>query len=117
MTAIGVGRLEVEGLNKKEKGLMDMDNCVEFAGGRGSIRELNGNGKYAIKIKSTPPKMHGYFKWIVMMILFPLVKYLGNFYTHIHLVFKYIVFKSYAGVGFYKLPYTTRYSRKECVMD
>ena len=71
---------------------MDMDNCVEFAGGRGSIRELNGNGKYAIKIKSTPPKMHGYFKWIVMMILFPLVKYLGNFYTHIHLVFKYIVF-------------------------
>ena len=36
----------MEGLSKKEKGLMDMDNSVEIAVGReGGIRELNGNGK------------------------------------------------------------------------
>ena len=35
----------MEGLNKKEKGLMDMDNSVVTAGGQGGIRGLNGNGK------------------------------------------------------------------------
>ena len=39
----------MEGLNKKEKGLMDMDNSVEIVGEGGGIRELNGNGKNAIK--------------------------------------------------------------------
>ena len=39
MTAIGVGRLEVEGLNKKEKGLMDMENSVGVAGGIGEYTE------------------------------------------------------------------------------
>lgn len=48
------------------------------------------------------------------MILFPLVKYLTNFYTHIHSAFKYTVFKSFVGVSFYKLPYTRRHSRKQC---
>ena len=33
----------MEGLRKKEKGLMDMDNSVVIAGGR--ICKLNGNGK------------------------------------------------------------------------
>ena len=40
----------VEGLNKKEKGLMDMDNRVVIAGGE-TTRGLNGNGKNIIKIK------------------------------------------------------------------
>ena len=40
----------MEGLSKKEKALMDMDNSVVIAGGRG-IRGLNGNGKNTIKIK------------------------------------------------------------------
>ena len=44
MTAIGRGGKRVEGLSKKEKGLMDMDNSVVVAGG-GGIRELNGDGK------------------------------------------------------------------------
>ena len=35
----------MEGLSKKEKGLMDMDNSVVILGGEGSIRELNGNGR------------------------------------------------------------------------
>ena len=41
-----------EGLSKKEKGLMDMDNSVvTVAGGvKGSIGELNGNGKNTVKI-------------------------------------------------------------------
>ena len=34
MTAGGIGK-EVEGLSKKEKGLMDMDNSVVIVGGRG----------------------------------------------------------------------------------
>ena len=34
----------VEGLSKKEKGLMDMDSSVGTAGERG-IRGLSGNGK------------------------------------------------------------------------
>ena len=34
----------MEGLSKKEKGLMDMDNSVVTVGG-GGIRGLNGNGK------------------------------------------------------------------------
>ena len=34
----------MEGFNKKEKGLMDMDNCVVIEVG-GDIRGLNGNGK------------------------------------------------------------------------
>ena len=33
----------MEGLSKKEKGLMDMDNSVVMAGG--NVRGLNGNGK------------------------------------------------------------------------
>ena len=41
----------VEGLSKKEKGLMDMDNSVLVAGGKRGIRRLNGNGKKIIKIK------------------------------------------------------------------
>ena len=40
----------MEGLNKKEKGLMDMDNRVVIAGGE-TRRGLNGNGKNIIKIK------------------------------------------------------------------
>ena len=35
MTASRGGRLGVEGLSKKEKGLMDMDNSMVIAGGRG----------------------------------------------------------------------------------
>ena len=35
MTASGGGGEEVEGLSKKENGLMDMDNRVMTAGGRG----------------------------------------------------------------------------------
>ena len=38
----------MEGLNKKEKGLIDMDNRKAIAGG--GIRGLNGNGKNIIKI-------------------------------------------------------------------
>ena len=37
-----------EGLSKKEKGLMDMDNGV-VTGGEG-VRRLNGNGKNTIRI-------------------------------------------------------------------
>ena len=40
----------VEGLSKKDKGLMDVDNCVGMAGG-GDKRGLNDNGKNTIKIK------------------------------------------------------------------
>ena len=40
----------VEGLSKKQKGLMDMDNSVVIAGG-GGIRGLKGNRKNTIKIK------------------------------------------------------------------
>ena len=42
---------EVEGLSKKEKGLMDMDHSVVIARERGSLRGLNGNGKDTIKIQ------------------------------------------------------------------
>ena len=35
MTASGEGRLRVEGLSRKENGLMGMDNSVEIAGERG----------------------------------------------------------------------------------
>ena len=45
----GAGKRE-DGLNKKEKGLMDMNSEV-IAGGEGSIRGLNGNGKNVVKIK------------------------------------------------------------------
>ena len=38
----------MEGLSKKEKGLMDMDNSVGIVGG-GGLRGLNGNGKNSIK--------------------------------------------------------------------
>ena len=42
----------LEGLSKKEKRLMDMDNSVVTAGGGGkSIRGLQDNGKNVIKIK------------------------------------------------------------------
>ena len=40
----------MKGLGKKEKGLMDMDECGDCCGG-GSIRGLNGNGKNTIKIQ------------------------------------------------------------------
>ena len=43
------GGLGVEGLSKKEKALMDMDNRVGIAGG-GGIRGPNGNGNNTIKI-------------------------------------------------------------------
>ena len=33
--SLGGGKLEVEGSSKKEKGLMDMDNCVVIVGGGG----------------------------------------------------------------------------------
>ena len=46
---MGEGR-GVEGLSKKEKGPMDMDNSVVAAGG-GGYRRLNGNGKNIIMIK------------------------------------------------------------------
>ena len=39
----------MEGLSKKEKGLMNMDNNVMIAGGRG-IGGINANGKNTIKI-------------------------------------------------------------------
>ena len=41
----------MQGLSKKEKGLMDRDNRAVTARKRG-IRGLNGNGKNTIKIKS-----------------------------------------------------------------
>ena len=39
MTAKGV-RLGVEGLSKKEKGLMDMDTSGVIAGGKGDVKEI-----------------------------------------------------------------------------
>ena len=39
------------GLSKKQTELTDMDNSVVIAGGRGSVRGLNGNGKNLRKIK------------------------------------------------------------------
>ena len=41
----------MEGLSKKEKGLMDMDNSMVIPSGERGIRELKGNGKNTIKIK------------------------------------------------------------------
>ena len=41
----------MEGLIKKERGLMDMDNTVVIARVRGVIRGLKGNEKNTIKIK------------------------------------------------------------------
>ena len=35
LSSLGVGRLGVEGLSKREKGLMDMDNSVVIAASRG----------------------------------------------------------------------------------
>ena len=35
----------MEGWSKKEKGLMDMDNSMVIAGGEGSMKGLNSNGK------------------------------------------------------------------------
>ena len=52
----GVGIEGIEGSNKKEKELMDMDSGAVIAGGRewveaeGDIRRINSNGKIAIKI-------------------------------------------------------------------
>ena len=40
----------MEGLSRKEKGLMDTDNSVAIAGGEEGVRGLNGNGKNTIKI-------------------------------------------------------------------
>ena len=45
----------VEGLSKKEKGLVDMDNSVVIAVGRGK-RGLKGNVKSTIKIKNKNKK-------------------------------------------------------------
>ena len=50
MTAIGGGRLGVEGWSKREKGRMDMDSSGDCRG-EGSTRRLNGNGKYNKKLK------------------------------------------------------------------
>ena len=50
MIATGIGGEGVEGLSKKEKRLMDMDNSVRILGKRGSIKLLNGNGKNTIKM-------------------------------------------------------------------
>ena len=42
MTAsAGAGRLGVEGLSKKGKGLMDTDNCVKIAGGGEGYKGTN----------------------------------------------------------------------------
>ena len=49
MTAFGEEE-GMEGLSKKEEGLMDMDNSVVIARA-GAIRGLNVNGKNKIKIK------------------------------------------------------------------
>ena len=45
LIALGVGDGEVEGLKKKEKGLMDTDNCVVIAewGVGGGGRRYEGN--------------------------------------------------------------------------
>ena len=43
LTALGEGGKGVEGLSKKEKRLMDMDNSVVIAGG--GHRAISGNGK------------------------------------------------------------------------
>ena len=40
--------MKVEGLSKKEKGLMDIDSSVVIVGG-GGIRGLNGDGQKTIK--------------------------------------------------------------------
>ena len=50
MIATGIGGEGVEGLSKKEKRLMDMDNSVRILGKRRSIKLLNGNGEITIKI-------------------------------------------------------------------
>ena len=47
-TKVEVGEVVGEGLSKKEKGLMDMDNSVVIGGGH---RGLNGNEKNTIKKK------------------------------------------------------------------
>ena len=45
-----MGKLGVEGLSKKKKGLMDMDNMVVIAVGEGGIRGLGSNEKNTIKV-------------------------------------------------------------------
>ena len=45
MTASGKGGQKVEGLRKKEKRVVDMDNNVVIAGGKWVLRALSGNGK------------------------------------------------------------------------
>ena len=45
----------MEGLSKKEKGLIDMDKCVVMLGG-GGYRRLNGNGKNVIFLKNFKKK-------------------------------------------------------------
>ena len=51
---MGEGR-GVEGLSKKEKGLMDMDSSVVM---KGIIGGLNGNGKNTMKIKFFKKKIN-----------------------------------------------------------
>ena len=47
----------MEGLSKKEKGLMEMNNSVVIAGVGDVIRGLNENGKNTINIKSKNNKV------------------------------------------------------------
>ena len=51
MTANGTGKLGVDALSRKEKGLKDIDNNVVTAAWERGIRGLKGNGKNTIKIK------------------------------------------------------------------
>ena len=69
MGSIGVA----EGLSKKEKGLMGMDNSVVTAG-LGEIRGLNGNGTkynkkmlYLIELKKKLQKKFGVPPWLLWL--------------------------------------------------
>ena len=49
---------KVEGSNKKEKGLMDMDNSAVIAGGEGVIKGLSGiTKKYNKNVKNKQPNI------------------------------------------------------------
>ena len=55
---MGEGVERMEGLSKKEKALMDMDNSVVTEAGGGGLRGINGNGKNTKK-NPPPPKKKG----------------------------------------------------------
>ena len=64
----------LEGSSKNEKGLMEMDNRVVIAGGRGwieveeGIREVNGNGKKYNKNSFTRNKDHAtYWNYLILI--------------------------------------------------